>query len=265
MLTSAKGFTLVELLISMAIVGIVMAGIYSFFIAASQSAVRQNGIVQMQATARAAMDFMVRELRHLCNPAHCGNPTISTTVAANDTISFERVEDAGAASGGNTTTLIDVRKATIWRTGQFVPPSGTYQVRIIAGTGSNPVQTKTISANTSTGQLTVSVAWAPPPDATSLYVITRNKAFTRTPETPESANVLQYREGTAGDNPLAENITSHAFCMPGLPLPAICLASFPQLDANTIGITLTARAKNRDPTTRSYRTYTLTETVQKRN
>ena len=243
MFTSAKGFTVAELLISMAIGGVVLAGMYTFFISASKSYVRQNAVVQMQADARAAMDFMVRELRHMCDPPECVAPAISTTVAANDTISFDRVEDAGTATGGTGTTLSDASKATTWRSNQFA--SGAYQVRIIAGIGTG--QTRTISGNTST-QLTVSAAWAPPPNTTSLYLITRNKTFTRT---STSDNVLRYRIGAGGDrDPLADNITSHAFAQP---------------DANTISITLTARTTNRDPTIKSYRTYTLTETVQRRN
>jgi hypothetical protein len=209
--------------------------------------VRQNAIVEMQADARAAMDFIVRELRHICNPTQCGNPnpTISTSVAANDTLSFDRIEDSGASSGGNTTTTLNDTSKT-WSANGFAPSTtSAYQVRIIAGTGTG--QTRTITANTST-QLTVA-AWTPPtPDNTSLYIITRNKGFTRT---SASDDVLRYRIGATGANdPLAENITSHAFTQP---------------DANTISITLTAKTTNRDPNTGNYRTYTLTETVQRRN
>jgi prepilin-type N-terminal cleavage/methylation domain-containing protein len=239
MLRHQDGFTVVELLISVAIVGALLAGIYNFFISSSMNYLAQNGIIQMQSDARAAMDFMVRELRHVL-----GTPTISTTVASNDTISFDRVEDAGYASGGSATTLNDARKA--WQADAFAPSAGSsYTARIISGTGSG--QNGTISTNAPT-QLTITPAWASTPDSTSVYVITRNKGFART---SASDNVLRYRIGNTGqNNPLAENITALSFAQP---------------DPTTISISVTARTQNIDPRTKNYRSYTLTETVRRRD
>jgi prepilin-type N-terminal cleavage/methylation domain-containing protein len=101
MLVSDKGFTIIELLIAMAIVSFVLTGIYSLAISSSQFYLSQNAIVEMQADGRAAMDFMARELRTVF-----GTPVISTTVSANDTISFDRVEDTSYSSGANTTTTL---------------------------------------------------------------------------------------------------------------------------------------------------------------
>lgn len=240
--TSDKGFTVVELLISMAIVGIVLTGIYGLVVSSSRFYLAQNSIVAMQADARAAMDFMTRELRS----AYL-TPTISTTIAANDTITFDRVEDTGYSSGGNNaTTLNDVRKT--WQGSMFEPSSSSaYIVRIIAGTGAGQPM-RTINQNTAT-QLTVSAGWGVVPDETSFYVITMNKGFTRTSATD---NVLRYRIGDTGanKNPLAENITLHSF----------------QLSPpNIITITLTARTVSKDPITKQYREYTLTEDVRRRN
>jgi len=241
MLASEKGFTVVELLISLAIVGIVLTGIYNLAISSSQIYLAQNGIVQLQADARAAMDFMARELR-----AAVGNPIISTTITTNDTISFDRVEDTGYSTGGNSaSTLNDTNKD--WQAGAFAPTSTSeFKVRIISGTGSGQPP-RTITGNSAT-QLTISEAWEVTPDTSSRYIITRNKTFTRTSETD---NVLRYRIGATGQpNPLAENITSHAFSQP---------------NPGTITITLTARTSSPDPITRQYRDYTLTETVKLRN
>jgi prepilin-type N-terminal cleavage/methylation domain-containing protein len=238
MLEEQDGYTIVELLIAVSLLGIVLAGIYTFFISASQNYLVQNGKVQMQSDARAAMDFMVRELRQVY-----GTPTISTGVASNDTISFDRVEDTGYASGGSLTTLNDATKA--WPDSAFTDSS--YTVRIISGTGSG--QTGTISTHTAT-QLTVMSAWASPPNSTSIYVITRNKGFTRT---SASDNVLSYRIGVTGaNNPLSDNITALSF----QPDPA---------DPKTIKISLKARTQNIDPLIKDHRTYTLTEAVRRRN
>jgi prepilin-type N-terminal cleavage/methylation domain-containing protein len=240
MLTSDKGFTLVELLIAMAIVGIVLAGMYDLVVTSSRIYLAQNAIVEMQADSRAAMDFLVRELRQSFN-----TPTISTTTAANDTISFDRVEETGYSSGGNSaTTLNDIRKS--WHSDDFAPSTdSSYMVRIVSGTGNG--QVRSISSNLST-QLTVTPAWVTTPNSTSIYVITSNKGFTRT---SASDNVLRYRIGATGNrNPLAENITTHSFSQPS---------------PNTIQITLIGQTRSPDPTTKQYRTYTLTEEVTIRN
>jgi hypothetical protein len=193
----------------------------------------------MQSDARAAMDFMERELQLVYLA-----PTISTTVAPNDTISFDRVEETGYASGATATTLSDATKA--WQAAAFAPSTdSSYTLRIIRGAGVG--QTRTISTNTAT-QLTIMPAWASTPDTTSVYVITSNKGFTRT---SASDNVLRYRIGVTGQrNPLTDNITALSFAQP---------------DPNTISLSLTARTQNIDPRTQHYRSYTLTETVRKRN
>jgi prepilin-type N-terminal cleavage/methylation domain-containing protein len=238
--TSEKGFTVVELLIALAIAGIVMGGLYSLAISSSRFYLAQNAAIGMQADARAALEFMARELR-----LARGTPTLSTTVTSNDTISFNHVEDSGYSSGLNTSTqLKDILKA--WQASAFAPSAtSAYTVTIIAGTGTG--QARTITDNTAT-QLTVSSAWGTTPDTSSLYVITSNHAFTRTSSTD---NVLRYRIGATGSNdPLAENITSLSFALP---------------TPTSITISLTARTKSIDPTTNQYRYYSLTETVRKRN
>jgi prepilin-type N-terminal cleavage/methylation domain-containing protein len=240
MLTSDKGYTVVELLIAMAIVGIVLMGIYDLVISSSRIYLAQNAIVEMQADGTAAMDFLARELRLAFD-----NPMIFTTTTTDDTISFNRVEDTGYSSGGNSaTTLSDTRKS--WQSSTFGPSvTSSYTARIISGTGTG--QVRTISDNSST-QFTITQAWGVIPDSTSLYVITSSKGFTRT---SVSDNVLRYRIGATGaNNPLAENITNHSFSQP---------------DPNTISITLTARTKSIDPNTNQYHYYTLTENVRIRN
>jgi len=232
---SEQGHTVTELLIAVAILSVLSAQAYNAFLSSSQRLVLQNETVEMQTDAQAAMDFMVRELRLVF-----GTPTITTTVTTNDTITFDRLEDAGYSSGGNaTTTLNDTRKT--WSPSSFTT---TYTVRIISGTGAS--QARSISANTST-RLTVSSAWSTPPDSSSFYVITRKKAFTRT---STSDNVLRYTAGGSVNQPLADLITSYTFSQP---------------DANTIGITLTAQTRNVAPNTGQKRQYTLTETVLRRN
>jgi type IV pilus assembly protein PilW len=58
-----KGFTLIELLVAMAIVGVVMAGVYSAYSSQQRSYIVQEQVAGMQQSLRAAMDLIEREIR----------------------------------------------------------------------------------------------------------------------------------------------------------------------------------------------------------
>jgi len=58
-----KGFTLVEILISIAVAGVVMAGIYSAYSSQQRSYIVQEQVAGMQQNLRASMDLMEREIR----------------------------------------------------------------------------------------------------------------------------------------------------------------------------------------------------------
>jgi prepilin-type N-terminal cleavage/methylation domain-containing protein len=58
-----QGFTLVELLVVLAIVSIVMGGIYSIFISSNRVYISQEEVVAAQQEARSALDILGREMR----------------------------------------------------------------------------------------------------------------------------------------------------------------------------------------------------------
>jgi type IV pilus assembly protein PilW len=67
------GFTIIELLIAMAITGVVTAGIYTAYLSQQKSYITQDNVVEMQQNLRAAMDIMVREIRMAgCDPQSIG-------------------------------------------------------------------------------------------------------------------------------------------------------------------------------------------------
>src|SRR2546428_7161266 len=149
MCKSEQGVTMVELLITMAIVTVVLVGTYSSFLASSKGLTRQNDLVEMQTDGRAAMDFMVRELRLAYGVDGASNKS-------------------GCSSGSNTnTTLNDTTQTWPIGTNGF---NTTYAVRITAGTGKG--QARSISSNTAT-QLTIAGTWSTTPDTSSCYVIIR--------------------------------------------------------------------------------------------
>lgn len=222
-----------EMLVSTVIGGIVLTSAFDLYVESSKTTQGHSDAVQMQLQVKSAMDLMVREMQLMS-----GSPTISTTLKANDTISFKRIVDSGYSSGGNTaSTLTDTRNT--WQSNQY---AGQYSVLILAGPGMNEVHS--ISGNNST-TLTLSNTWVNIPDTTSLYVIFRNEGFTLT-----AANKLGYRRGSGGYNPIAENITNLAFSQP---------------DSTSITIALTGKTGNPDPHTGLYSSYSMTDTVRKRN
>ena len=58
-----SGFSLVELLVSIAIVGVVAAAIYAIFFTSNRTYITQEEVVDAQQRARIAMDFMTRDIR----------------------------------------------------------------------------------------------------------------------------------------------------------------------------------------------------------
>jgi type IV pilus assembly protein PilW len=62
-ITSQKGFSLLELMVAMAIASVVMAAISTFYHSQLKTHVTQQELVDMQQDARAAMYMMTREIR----------------------------------------------------------------------------------------------------------------------------------------------------------------------------------------------------------
>ena len=82
-----QGFTLLELLVVVALVGIVMAGIYSTYASQQKSYITQDQVAAMQQNLRAAMYYMGREIRMAgCDPTGDANARILNAGPA--TISF---------------------------------------------------------------------------------------------------------------------------------------------------------------------------------
>lgn len=59
-----KGFTLVELLVTLCVTGILMTSFYNCFLSQHRTYVAQEKVVEMNQVARASIDIMMREIRH---------------------------------------------------------------------------------------------------------------------------------------------------------------------------------------------------------
>lgn len=99
------GFTLIEIMVALAISGIVMAGIYSAYYSQQKSYVAQGEVTKMQQNLRAAMYFMEREIRMAgCDPKESTGAGITNlgweeTLGRYTSITF--TEDISDGSGGN--------------------------------------------------------------------------------------------------------------------------------------------------------------------
>ncbi len=78
-----SGFSLVELLIAIAISGIILAAVSSVFIMQNKSYSVQEQVAEMQQNARAAMDIMTREIRMAgCDPKGTANAGLVTATSS---------------------------------------------------------------------------------------------------------------------------------------------------------------------------------------
>lgn len=77
-----QGFTLIELLVVILMMGVVMAGIYAVYTSQQKSFVVQEDVAEMQQNLRAAMFFLVRDIRLAgCDPTGKADAGIKTANA----------------------------------------------------------------------------------------------------------------------------------------------------------------------------------------
>ena len=97
-LNNKKAFTLIELLLALAISGVVMAGVYSAYYSQQKSYITQEQVAAMQQNLRAAMYIMQREIRMAgCDPTENAGAEIKT--ADIDTIRFTLDITGGESDG----------------------------------------------------------------------------------------------------------------------------------------------------------------------
>jgi len=102
-----KGFTLVELLIAMAITGIVAGAIFTAFQSQQKSYLIQDQGTEMQQNLRAGMDIMVREIR-MAGYDPYGNSGAGIVAATGNSISFTLVSDNDTLDNDNDTITDEI-------------------------------------------------------------------------------------------------------------------------------------------------------------
>jgi len=98
------GFTLVELLVAMAIAMIMLAAVVSLFTSLNKSYTKQNVAANVQQAARAGVDFMAQNIRMAgLDPAQTGN--FGITVATATSITFSADLDLNGIAPGTGETI----------------------------------------------------------------------------------------------------------------------------------------------------------------
>jgi prepilin-type N-terminal cleavage/methylation domain-containing protein len=94
-LTQNKGFTVVEILVGIVILGVMLGAIYSLFMSANKSQISQDLEVEMQQNARSALDFIGRELKNMSS-LNCMENTTTTCATSGDKIGFASMSDSNS-------------------------------------------------------------------------------------------------------------------------------------------------------------------------
>lgn len=109
-LKSKKGFTIIELLVSILLTSIIMGAIYSVYRVQTHSAKVQENRLEAQEYARSVLDMMVREIRNAAynplsatNGTNCaggssGVPSVVTATATSIRFTYDFQNTAGTAS-----------------------------------------------------------------------------------------------------------------------------------------------------------------------
>ena len=105
-LTSKEhGFTLIEILITMAITGIISAVIFTSFQSQQKSYVVQEDVAAMQQNLRAGMDMMVREIRMAgYDPSKNANAGIVSAASNSITVTIDENGDGDTADSNENIT-----------------------------------------------------------------------------------------------------------------------------------------------------------------
>ena len=107
------GFTLIEIMVAMAISGVLLATIYKVYQSQLQTYTTQQQVVQMQQSMRAALYLMERDIRLAGYAPLGGLATPIVTIANNDEIKFSMDITGGQSDGLDNDGDGDVDETTV--------------------------------------------------------------------------------------------------------------------------------------------------------
>lgn len=109
-MTSAepKGFALVEIMLTLAVTGILMAAVYNLYLNTQQAAVQQEEVVELQQNLRVAMDQLTREIRMAGFLVFRTHPPLAAA-PQHPTESSKLILHTGCPSGDSAPLIAEVR------------------------------------------------------------------------------------------------------------------------------------------------------------
>jgi type IV pilus assembly protein PilW len=153
---NSRGFTLIEVMIGIAISGIVAATIYAAYTSQQRTAIAQEQAVEMQQNIRAGLEIMSHDIRMAgYNPNGSGVPTPAITLANATQLQFTRIvadpndgfdnDNDGAIDEGDQVELFGYDVAdTIPLNDGFTALRRTHQVPYMPG---NPLLVQAVADN----------------------------------------------------------------------------------------------------------------------
>ncbi|MBV4473683.1 prepilin-type N-terminal cleavage/methylation domain-containing protein [Pseudomonas sp. B2M1-30] len=179
-----RGFSLIELLITLALGLIVMLGVVRIFISAKNTYVSQNGAAAMQEDARFVLSKMIQEIRMVGMFGCLGTITDSSTAGDFNAVQITPISwdnanlkltlvtaDIGSGGGTPTWTVVsDCRNSATAYTGSRTPATGqiAFPIRrlvysfsnnqILMGTGSGTPTQAALVSNVSAFNVTFGLA-----------------------------------------------------------------------------------------------------------
>jgi len=105
-LGNARGFTLVELMITLAMSGIIVAAVYSAYVIQQKTYFTQDKVVEMQQNIRAGLEMMASEIRMATfDPGGGADASITTATASRFSFTADLNEDGDLADPNEQVTF----------------------------------------------------------------------------------------------------------------------------------------------------------------
>lgn len=106
-MNNERGFTLTELLVACAVVGVVMAGVFTLQQQGQNAYLWGSARVEVQQNARLALDLMTREIRSAITISSCASTKVAFTDSASVATVYEQVGSRLLRTKANGTTTVD--------------------------------------------------------------------------------------------------------------------------------------------------------------
>lgn len=103
-MNNERGFTLTELLVACAVVGVVMAGVFTLQQQGQNAYLWGSARVEVQQNARLALDLMTREIRSAISIASCATTKVAFTDSGSVAVVYEVSGDRLYRTRNNGTT-----------------------------------------------------------------------------------------------------------------------------------------------------------------